>query len=151
MGNVRGREGETYMEENSMKALLDDIREQNEIERTYLKKQLNMMKALMFAMAGIFLILLVSVAVLIPQLTKTLNNANLALEQVSYTAEQIVSTAEQIDEVFAGVETLLEDSSEGVSQALDNMNSIDFDKLNKSIDDFNSVVSPLSSFFGRFQ
>lgn len=139
------------MEENNIKSLLDDIRQQNEVERTYLKKQLNMMKALMFAMTGIFLILLVSVAVLIPQLTKTLNNANLALEQVSYTAEQIVSTAEQIDEVFAGVETLLEDSSEGVSQALDNMNSIDFDKLNKSIDDFNSVVSPLSSFFGRFQ
>lgn len=139
------------MEENNIKNLLDDIRQQNEVERTYLKKQLNMMKALMFAMTGIFLILLVSVAVLIPQLTKTLNNANLALEQVSYTAEQIVSTAEQIDEVFAGVETLLEDSSEGVSQALDNMNSIDFDKLNKSIDDFNSVVSPLSSFFGRFQ
>ena len=139
------------MEENNIKSLLDDIRQQNEVERTYLKKQLNMMKALMFAMTGIFLILLVSVAVLVPQLTKTLNNANLALEQVSYTAEQIVSTAEQIDEVFAGVETLLEDSSEGVSQALDNMNSIDFDKLNKSIDDFNSVVSPLSSFFGRFQ
>lgn len=139
------------MEENNIKNLLDDIRQQNEVERTYLKKQLNMMKALMFAMTGIFLILLVSVAVLVPQLTKTLNNANLALEQVSYTAEQIVSTAEQIDEVFEGVETLLEDSSEGVSQALDNMNSIDFDKLNKSIDDFNSVVSPLSSFFGRFQ
>lgn len=139
------------MEENNIKNLLDDIRQQNEVERTYLKKQLNMMKALMFAMTGIFLILLVSVAVLVPQLTKTLNNANLALEQVSYTAEQIVSTAEQIDEVFEGVKTLLEDSSEGVSQALDNMNSIDFDKLNKSIDDFNSVVSPLSSFFGRFQ
>ena len=139
------------MEENNIKSLLDDIRQQNEVERTYLKKQLNMMKALMFAMTGIFLILLVSVAVLVPQLTKTLNNANLALEQVSYTAEQIVSTAEQIDEVFVGVETLLEDSSEGVSQALDNMNSIDFETLNKSISDLNSVVSPLSNFFSRFK
>ena len=132
------------MEETNIKLLLDDIRQQNEVERTYLKKQLNMMKALMFAMTGIFLVLLVSVAVLVPKLTTTLKNANVALEQVSYTAEQV-------EKVFEGVESLLEDSSEGVTQALDNMNSIDFEKLNKSIDDFNSVVSPLSSFFGRFQ
>ena len=132
------------MEETNIKLLLDDIRQQNEVERTYLKKQLNMMKALMFAMTGIFLVLLVSVAFLVPKLTQTLNHANTALEQVSYTAEQV-------EEVFVGVETLLEDSSEGVTQALENMNSIDFDKLNKSIADFNSVVSPLSSFFGRFQ
>lgn len=132
------------MEESNIKTLLDDIREQNEIERTYLKKQLNMMKALMFAMAGIFLMLLIAVAVLVPKVTTTLDNANVALEQISYTAEQM-------DDVLISVETLLEDSSEGVSQALENMNSIDFEKLNKSIDDFNSVVSPLSSFFGRFQ
>lgn len=132
------------MEESNIKTLLDDIREQNVIERTYLKKQLNMMKALMFAMAGIFLMLLIAVAVLVPKVTTTLDNANVALEQISYTAEQM-------DDVLISVETLLEDSSEGVSQALENMNSIDFEKLNKSIDDFNSVVSPLSSFFGRFQ
>lgn len=138
------------MEENKIKALLDDIREQNEIERMYLKKQLNMMKALMFAMTGIFLILLVSVGVLVPKLTTTLDNTNVALEQVSYMAEQIVTTAEQVDDVFDSVETLVEESSEGVTKALDNMNSIDFDKLNQSIDDFNKVVSPLSSFFGRF-
>ena len=138
------------MEEKNIKTLIDDIREQNEVERTYLKKQLNMMKALMFAMAGIFLVLLISVAVLVPKLIVTLDNANVALEQISYMAEQIVSTAEQVDEVLGGVKTLVEESSEGVAQALENMNSIDFKKLNKSIDDFNKVISPLSSFFGRF-
>ncbi len=138
------------MEENKMKTLHDDIREQNEVERTYLKKQLNMMKALMFVMVGIFLILLISVCVLVPKLMITLDNANVALEQISYMAEQMVSTADHVDDVFAGVETLVEDSSEGIAKALENMNSIDFDKLNQSIDDFNKVVSPLSSFFGRF-
>ena len=132
------------MEENNVKILIDDIREQNEVERTYLKKQLNMMKALMFAMAGIFLMLLIAVAVLVPKVAMTLDNANVALEQISYTAEQL-------DDVLISAETLLEDSSEGITQAIENMNSIDFEKLNKSIDDFNSVVSPLSSFFGRFK
>ena len=132
------------MEENNIKILLDDIREQNEIERTYLKKQLNMMKVLMFAMAGIFLMLLIAVAVLVPKVTDTLDNANVALEQISYTAEQM-------DGVLNSVETLVEESSAGVTQALDNMNSIDFETLNKSIEDLNSVVSPLSNFFSRFK
>ena len=131
------------MEENNIKVLINDIREQNEIERTYLKKQLNMMKVLMFAMAGIFLMLLVAVAVLVPDVTATLDNANIALEQIS-------STAREMDNVLNSVETLVEDSSVGVSQALENMNSIDFEKLNRSIEDFNNVVSPLSSFFSRF-
>ena len=132
------------MEENNIKALISDIREQNEIERSYLKKQLNMMKVLMFAMAGIFLMLLVAVAVLVPSVTETLDNANVALEQIS-------STAQEMDNVLNSVEVLVEDSSVGVSQALENMNSIDFEKLNRSIEDFNNVVSPLSNFFSRFQ
>ena len=132
------------MEENNIKVLINDIREQNEVERTYLKKQLNMMKILMFAMAGIFLMLLVAVAVLVPSVTATLDNANIALEQIS-------STAQEMYNVLNSVEVLVEDSSVGVSQALENMNSIDFEKLNRSIEDFNNVVSPLSNFFSRFQ
>ena len=131
------------MEEINIKTLMDDIREQNEIERTYLKKQLNMMKVLMLAMTGIFLMLLIAVAVLVPSITSTLDNANAALEQIAYTAEQM-------DDVLIGVEDLVEESSVGVSKALENMNSIDFEKLNKSIDDFNKVISPLSNFFSRF-
>ncbi|MBR5597460.1 MAG: hypothetical protein IKW30_08650 [Lachnospiraceae bacterium] len=132
------------MEENNIKTLMDEIRQQNEVERTYLKKQLNMMKALMFAMVGIFLILLVSVGVLVPKVMSTLDNANVALEQISYTAGQM-------DEVLISVESLVEESSVGVNQALENMNSIDFEKLNGSIEDFNNVISPLSEFFSRFQ
>lgn len=151
MGKIRIKEkGKSDMEEKNIKTLIDDIREQNEIERTYLKKQLNMMKALMFAMAGIFLVLLISVSVLVPKLVVTLDNANVALEQISYMAEQIVSTAEQVDEVLGSAKILVEESGDGITQALENMNSIDFEKLNQSIDDFNKVISPLSSFFGRF-
>lgn len=131
------------MEESNIKILMENIREQNEVERTYLKKQLNMMKALMFAMAGIFFMLLIAVAVLVPQITTTLDNANVALEQISYTARQM-------DDVLVGVEELVENSSVGVSQALENMNSIDFEKLNRSIEDLNNVISPLAGFFSRF-
>ena len=87
--------------------------------------------------------LLIAVAILVPSITSTLDNANIALEQISYTAQEM-------DGVLNSVEILVEESSVGVTEALENMNSIDFEKLNKSIDDFNKVISPLSNFFSRF-
>lgn len=131
------------MEEQGIKILIDEIRKENEIERTYLQKQLNMMKALMIAMAGIFIMILITVLVLVPKATETLQNANVALEQISYTAQQM-------DTVFESAQTLVEDSSEGVTMAIEAMNSIDFEGLNQSIEDLGKVVSPLSNFFSRF-
>lgn len=132
------------MENQEMKTLIEEIRSENEVERSYLKKQLNMMKGLMFAMTGIFIMMLVTVAVLVPKISNTLQNANTAIEQIS-------QTAREADELFASVSSLVEESSEGVTLAIDAMNSIDFEGLNQSIEDLGNVVAPLSSFFSRFK
>lgn len=132
------------MENQEMKILIEEIRRENEVERSYLKKQLNMMKGLMFAMTGIFIMMLVTVAVLVPKISDTLQNANTAIEQIS-------QTAREADELFASVSSLVEESSEGVTLAIDAMNSIDFEGLNQSIEDLGNVVAPLSSFFSRFK
>ena len=129
---------------NNIAALIDEIREENEIERKYLKKQLNIMRILMIAMAGVFLMLLAAVIILVPKAMSTLDNANVALEQVVYTAGQA-------DEVLESAGTLIEDSSEGVTAALEKINNIDFEGLNQSINDLRNVVSPLGDFFSKFR
>lgn len=132
------------MEELGVKQLIRELREESEKERNQLKKQLNMMRVLMFAMAGIFCILIITLATLVPQITTTLDTANRALEDISYTAARV-------NEVFASVETLVEDSSIGVTEAIEKLNSINFEGLNQSIEDLGKVVSPLSEFFSRFR
>ncbi|MGN0305063.1 MAG: hypothetical protein ACI4D2_02795 [Lachnospiraceae bacterium] len=132
------------MEELGVKQLIRELREESEKERNQLKKQLNMMRVLMFAMAGIFCILIITLATLVPQITTTLDTANRALEDISYTAARV-------NEVFASVETLVEDSSTGVTEAIEKLNSINFEGLNQSIEDLGKVVSPLSEFFSRFR
>lgn len=132
------------MEELGVKQLIRELRQESEKERDQLKKQLNMMRVLMFAMAGIFCILIITLATLVPQITTTLDTANRALEDISYTAARV-------NEVFASVETLVEDSSIGVTEAIEKLNSINFEGLNQSIEDLGKVVSPLSEFFSRFR
>lgn len=132
------------MEENQVQELLHEIRAENEIERVYLKKQLNMMKIIMAAMSGIFLLLFVAVVILVPKVTDTLSRANHAIGQIS-------ETLIEVDEVFDSVNGLIEESEEGLSVAIDSMNSIDFDRLNQSIEDLGNVVAPLANFFSKFR
>lgn len=131
------------MEDLGIKKLIEEIRQENEVERRYLRKQLNMMRILMVSMASIVCILVVTLMILVPQITTTLDTANRALEELS-------TTAARVNEVFTSVEALVDNSSTGVTQAIEKLNSINFQDLNQSIEDLGKVVSPLSEFFSRF-
>ena len=132
------------MEESTMKELIVQLKEENETEKKYLKKQLTMLKIMMGTMAGIFIVLLITVILLLPKVMETLSGANKAIAQIS-------ETMVEVDEVFESVKTLIEESEQGLSLAIDSMNSIDFEGLNQSITDLGNVVSPLANFFSKFR
>jgi predicted PurR-regulated permease PerM len=132
------------MEEQDVKTLITEIREENSAERSYLQKQLNMMRVLMVVMAGILVLMLITVVVLVPRISSTLNNANTAIEDIS-------ATAQQAQEILSAVDTLVAESEEGISTAVDALNAIDFEGLNQSIEDLGNVVSPFADFFAKFK
>ena len=132
------------MEESTIKELIAQLKEENETEKKYLKKQLTMLKIMMGAMAGIFIVLFITVILLLPKVMETLSGANKAIAQIS-------ETMVEVDEVFESVKTLIEESEQGLSLAIDSMNSIDFEGLNQSITDLGNVVSPLANFFSKFR
>ena len=132
------------MEEKKLQELIDQLKEENEIEKSYLKKQLTMLKIIMVAMLGTFLVLLITVVVLLPTASKTLQQANQIMGQIS-------ETMIEVEEVFDSVKILIEESQEGLSVAIDSMNSIDFEGLNQSITDLGNIVSPMANLFSKFR
>ena len=132
------------MEEKSLQELIEQLREENEIEKTYLKKQLILLKIVMIAMLGTFLVLFITVVTLVPTAAKTLQQANQVIGQVS-------NTMVEVEEVFDSVKILIEESQQGLSIAIDSMNTIDFDGLNKSITDLGNIVSPMANLFSKFR
>lgn len=132
------------MEEKKLQELIDQLKEENEIEKSYLKKQLTMLKIMMAAMLGTFLVLLITVVVLLPTASKTLQQANQIMGQIS-------ETMIEVEEVFDSVKILIEESQEGLSVAIDSMNSIDFEGLNQSITDLGNIVSPMANLFSKFR
>lgn len=132
------------MEDLGIRELIQEIQKENETERTHLRKQLNMMRVLMVGMAGIVCLLVVTLVVLVPEVLNTLNNANTALKEIS-------TVAQNANEVFYSVQTLVEESGQGVAEAIEKVNTINIESLNRSIEDLGTVVSPLSDFFSRFR
>lgn len=132
------------MEEKEIRDLIVQLKEENEIEKRYLKKQLFLLKLSMLSTTGIFITLLMAIIILVPRITTTLTEVNLAIGQIS-------NTMVQVEEVFESVKRLVEESEEGLGLAIDSMNSIDFKGLNQSITDLGNVVSPLADFFSKFR
>ena len=103
-------------------------------------------------------IFVVLVACVIPTVISTLNLAQEAMTTANDTLLQAQSVMDDLTDTVATMETTLEsvtklvnDSSESLVAAFDNINSIDFEGLNKAIEDLGNVVEPLSNFFKKFR
>ena len=62
----------------------------------------------------------------------------------------MTSTIDTMETTLESVTKLVNDSSESLVTAFDNINSIDFEGLNQAIEDLGNVVQPLSNFFKKF-
>lgn len=100
----------------------------------------------------------VLVACVIPAVLNTLKvaedtmlTANDTLEQAQSIMTDMTSTIDTMETTLESVTKLVNDSSESLVVAFDNINSIDFEGLNKAIEDLGNVVEPLSNFFKKFR
>ena len=100
----------------------------------------------------------VLVACVIPAVLNTLKvaedtmlTANDTLEQAQSIMTDMTDTIDTMETTLESVTKLVNDSSESLVTAFDNINSIDFEGLNKAIEDLGNVVEPLSNFFSKFR
>lgn len=142
------------MEENKdVLSLLEDI------------KNINKKRVFWSRISTILLALLVAgVLSLVPIGIKTLNNANKALtnandaidtavealDQAQLIMDDLSGTIDTLETAMGSVTKLVDDSSKELKTAFENINSIDFESMNKAIKDLGDVVEPLSKFFKKF-
>lgn len=101
----------------------------------------------------ILIILLIVLAVAgwyVIQLSNSITSIVQNVSKVTETANEFIGKLNEID--FSGlgeISGILEDSAQGISDALAKLNNIDIDSLNKAIKDLGGVVTPLARLFGR--
>ena len=94
-----------------------------------------------------------SVVPQIQQIALQIQDLGTQAETVLTNLESVTAELAEVDlgSMVSNVDTLVADSQEGVKQALEKINELDIDSLNRAIADLSAVVKPLADFFNRFR
>ena len=103
------------------------------------------------AVVGVFLVLLAAVVILVPKVTTTLSNIDRVTMDVSGSVGEINTMVAEMTDASSGLGGLVEDNAEKLTEAVNNLAGIDFEGLNKAIQDLQDAVGPMAAFFNRFK
>ena len=64
--------------------------------------------------------------------------------------QQMQTLLTNVDSLVTNVDTLVTTNQDGLVEAMNKINAIDFEALNKAIRDLSAIVEPLAKFFNVF-
>lgn len=128
---------------NERELLVELVNSQKKTERAQL--------AVFFAMLGILVALAVALVIVVPQAVDIMKGAKETTVKMNQFIDDAQSSLKQVDEMVGNVNQMVVDNTESVNVAIGNFNNIDFDHLNKAIEDLSNVVEPLAKFFNVFK
>ena len=82
------------------------------------------------------------------QMQGVLSNMEQAAGQLA--ALDIRGIAENVETLVGNVDMLAVSAQDSLKQTMTKLNTIDFETLNKAIEDLSAVIQPLADFFGMF-
>ena len=129
------------------------------------KKILRSQRMATICIAAMVIVLLASVLYMVPKVTITLNHVNdvaikaeASLEEadklvVSLTdsSEQLETAIASLDEACRSIDEFVDQNNESATEAVSKISQIDFDGLNKAIQDLQDTVGPFANFFNKFK
>lgn len=133
--------------EETVVALLKEIREENEKQRKYMRRLLHFMQATVLAVVILIVLAAGSIASVLPRL----NEVSRQTEEVIANLEVVTGQLAEADlaSMIENVNTLVVSSESGMQEALGKIDAINLEALNQSIEDFSAVVEPLARLFGK--
>lgn len=131
-------------EKREMRELMERLEESNAKQARYGKWQCVLTLAAALCCGAVLAI----VCLLMPRVLSLANQ----MEAVMTNLESITAELDQADlgDMVENMDSLASTTQAGISQALEKLNAIDFDTLNRAIKNLADVVQPLADFFNVF-
>lgn len=131
--------------------LLEAILEENK-RRTFYSK------ITAVSTTGIFAVVVICILVLLPRVNGLINNAEeavtaakITLAQTENAAAGLAQMSQDVMQTSEDMSTFVAENSTAISDAVTNISSIDYENLNKAIQDLKDTVEPLANFMNRFK
>lgn len=130
------------MEEKTNREVLAALEE----EKNCLKRQRRYLRFIAAILAVFMSGVILFIAIATPRINTIISEVETASESLDEISRQL--TDADIPSMIDKISRLAENSDQIVSRAAQNMDKIDFDKLNKAITDLQAVISTLARVFG---
>lgn len=130
------------MEEKTNREIFAALEE----EKNCLKRQRTYLRFILAILALFLCGIILFLAIAAPRINKIIAQVETASVSLDEISSQL--TDADIPSMIDKISRLAENSDQIVTQATENMNKIDFDKLNKAITDLQAVISTLARVFG---
>ena len=130
------------MEEKTNREILTAL----EAEKNCLKRQRTYLRFIAATLAFFLAAVILFIAVAAPRVKTIINKVETASGNLDEISRQL--TDADIPSMIDKISRLPDNSYQVVTQAAENMDKIDFDKLNKAITDLQAVISTLARVFG---
>lgn len=130
------------MEEKTNREVLAALEE----EKNCLKRQRTYLHFIAAILAVFMSGVILFIAIAAPRINTIISEVETASESLDEISRQL--TDADIPSMIDKISRLAENSDQIVSRAAQNMDKIDFDKLNKAITDLQAVISTLARVFG---
>lgn len=142
----------TASETSKLIPLLESISRESARQTDQLRRQLRMTRLVALFCACLAAVAVFACLSLLPRITGILTQADAILTQLQTTAETInetvPATMEDINALIAQSRTGLSAAFVSIETALQKINAIDIDSLNRAISDLAGIVRPLSALLG---
>ena len=102
----------------------------------------------MLAAAVSCVTLCVMVCRLLPQVNALLGQMETVMADLEQTVRRL--SALDLESMVANANSLAVAAQESLQQTMEKLNTVDFETLNKAIEDLSKVIEPLAKFFGMF-
>ena len=89
-------------------------------------------------------ILLAAAIILVPRTVSMINDTNRLVTEA-------LGAVENIDKVVRDASGLIEENAEGITDAIQRVDAVDFESLNDSIKSLSDILTPLANFFNVFK
>ena len=109
------------------------------------KKRSRLLHILTIANVALAAAVLITLIVLVPRTLNMVSDAQDTLNSINEIAAGTKEIVESADGLLQEAETIMGDSETGLEAAVNNFNSVDFETLNKAINDLADAVEPLAN------
>ena len=131
------------------RADMEDLKKSNLDQAIYAKRQYHQTLISTIAVLIVCAAIIFAGLTLLPKINTLLDNAITSLENVNQISQEISKI--DFEGLMDDVGGLVTTTEKDLAVTMEKLNSIDFEGLNKGIENLSAVIEPLAKFFGAFR